>query len=139
MKGKGEYPPNWPEIAAQVRAEAGDKCERCRHDNDTTSGHTLTTHHLDGDKANCARWNLAALCQRCHLKIQGRVFLPQCYMFEHSEWFKPHVVGYYQSQGFDLVMVGATFMLVKLPKKKVPSEAKRVEAANTVEGQVTEA
>lgn len=33
----------------------------------------LTVHHLDGDKLNCRWWNLAALCQRCHLSIQGRV------------------------------------------------------------------
>lgn len=55
----------------------------------------LTVHHLDGDKANCRWWNLAALCQRCHLEIQGRVRMSQVYPFEHSDWFKPYAAGYY--------------------------------------------
>lgn len=55
----------------------------------------LTVHHLDGDKANCRWWNLAALCQRCHLTIQGRVRLSQVFPFEHSEWFKSYAAGFY--------------------------------------------
>lgn len=55
----------------------------------------LTVHHLDGDKANCRWWNLLALCQRCHLIIQGRVNPAQIYPFEHSPWFKPYAAGYY--------------------------------------------
>ena len=35
----------------------------------------LTVHHLTGEKADCRWWNLAALCQRCHLTIQGRVVM----------------------------------------------------------------
>lgn len=55
----------------------------------------LTVHHLDGDKANCLWWNLAALCQRCHLNVQRRVVMGRAYIFEHSEWFKPYAAGYY--------------------------------------------
>ncbi len=55
----------------------------------------LTVHHFDGDKANCEWWNLLALCQRCHLTIQSRVNPQQPYMFEHSEWLKPFVAGFY--------------------------------------------
>jgi hypothetical protein len=55
----------------------------------------LTVHHLDGDKANCRWWNLAPLCQRCHLQIQGRVHMAQTYPFEHSDWFKPYAAGFY--------------------------------------------
>lgn len=55
----------------------------------------LTVHHLTGDKRDCRWWNLAALCQRCHLYIQGRVVMGQTYPFEHSEWFKPYAAGYY--------------------------------------------
>ncbi len=99
-KPKGEYPPNWPEIAVKVKQEANYQCERCEHPNDPDNGYTLTVHHLDGDKSNNERWNLAALCQKCHLCIQGRVFLPQFYMFEHSTWFEPHVTGYYESMGY---------------------------------------
>lgn len=57
----------------------------------------LTVHHLDGDKANCQWWNLAALCQRCHLTIQGRVLMARVWPWEHSEWFRPYVAGYYAS------------------------------------------
>jgi 5-methylcytosine-specific restriction endonuclease McrA len=55
----------------------------------------LTTHHLDGNKANCRWWNLAALCQRCHLKIQRKVDMAQIWPTEHSDWFKVYAAGYY--------------------------------------------
>lgn len=55
----------------------------------------LTVHHLDGDKANCRWFNLAPLCQRCHLTIQGRVQMARVWPWEHSDWFKPYVAGYY--------------------------------------------
>lgn len=62
----------------------------------------LTVHHLTGSfgneqeaKRDCRWWNLAALCQRCHLSIQARVNMPRRWLHEHSEWFKPHVAGYY--------------------------------------------
>ena len=55
----------------------------------------LTVHHLTGEKADCRWWNLAALCQRCHLQIQGRVRMEQVYPHEHSDWFKPYAAGYY--------------------------------------------
>ena len=55
----------------------------------------LTVHHLTGEKRDCRWWNLAALCQRCHLQIQGRVNMAQLWPHEHSEWFKPYAAGYY--------------------------------------------
>lgn len=55
----------------------------------------LTVHHLDGNKANCRWWNLAALCQRCHLEIQGKVHMQQIWPHEHSDWFKPYAAGWY--------------------------------------------
>lgn len=55
----------------------------------------LTVHHLDGVKANCMWWNLASLCQRDHLTIQGKVRMEQTYPLEHSEWMKPYAAGYY--------------------------------------------
>lgn len=55
----------------------------------------LTVHHLDGDKRNCRWWNLAALCQRDHLTIQGKVRMDRRWLHEHSDWFKPYVAGYY--------------------------------------------
>jgi len=80
-----------------VKEENGWLCERCRHGHDPAAGYTLTVHHIDGNKSNVERWNLAALCQRCHLHIQAKVFLPQSFMFKHSPWFQPHLDGYYQS------------------------------------------
>lgn len=55
----------------------------------------LTVHHLDGWKANLRWWNLVALCQRCHLQIQGKVQLARVWPWEHSEWFKPYAAGWY--------------------------------------------
>jgi hypothetical protein len=55
----------------------------------------LTVHHLDGNKGNCRWWNLVALCQRCHLTVQGKVKMERRWLHEHSEWFKPYVAGYY--------------------------------------------
>ena len=97
MKGTGEYAANQKEIHTEIKDLFGWKCERCGHSHDPGNGYTMTVHHLDGNKSNNETWNLAVLCQRCHLCIQGKVFLPQFYMFEHSDWFKPHVEGYLQS------------------------------------------
>ena len=55
----------------------------------------LTVHHLTGIKADLRWWNLAALDQRCHLEIQGRVRMEQVWPYEHSAWFKPFAAGYY--------------------------------------------
>jgi 5-methylcytosine-specific restriction endonuclease McrA len=55
----------------------------------------LTVHHLDEDKANCRWWNLAALCQRCHLRMQRAVVMGRAYHYEHSDWFKPYAAGFY--------------------------------------------
>lgn len=55
----------------------------------------LTVHHLDGVKSNCRWWNLAALCQRCHLSIQSRVVMNRRWDKPHTEWFQPYVAGYY--------------------------------------------
>ncbi len=55
----------------------------------------LTVHHLDGDKANCRWWNLVALCQRCHLEIQGKVKLDRPWPWPHSDWFKPYAAAFY--------------------------------------------
>lgn len=55
----------------------------------------LTVHHLNGNKLDCRWWNLAALCQKCHLSIQGRVVMGRPYFLEHSIWFQPYAAGYY--------------------------------------------
>ena len=94
-----EYPEGWKEIAARIKDKAGWKCERCGHPSEFR--HILTVHHLDGDKSNCDDWNLAALCQACHLKIQGRVKMDQLFFLDVlpvSGWFKPHYDGYLKSK-----------------------------------------
>ena len=90
-KFAGAYPEDWPEIAERIKEKAGHRCERCDHD--STPPYVLTVHHLDNDKGNCQDWNLAALCQRCHLSIQGKVDMFQEWMFRHSSWMQAHVKG----------------------------------------------
>ena len=94
----GEYPDNWDEIANQVKEAAHWRCIRCGHAHDVRQGFMLTVHHLDLNKSNVAWWNLAALCQRCHLRIQGKVVMERTWMFAHSGWFVPYVAGYYAHQ-----------------------------------------
>lgn len=89
------YPPNWRELARSVKEAAHWCCIRCGHPNQVAGARVLTVHHWDGDKANCRWWNLMALCQRCHLSIQGRVDPHQAYMLEHAEWCKPYAAGLY--------------------------------------------
>lgn len=92
---QGEYPANRAELHDRVRAEAGGKCIRCGHPDDVSTGHVLTVHHFDGNKSNNEWWNLMALCQRCHLRVQGRVNPEITYFLEHSEWAKPYIAGFY--------------------------------------------
>lgn len=69
------YPDEWEAIAHAVKEEAGWRCEECGHPDSYEEGYALTTHHQDGDTSNNSRENLKALCQRCHLKRQGRLRL----------------------------------------------------------------
>lgn len=41
---RGEYPPNWLEIALEVKTSAGWKCIRCQHEHSPAEGFTLTVH-----------------------------------------------------------------------------------------------
>ena len=66
--------------------------ERCSHPQDGKQ-RMLTVHHLDLNKSNVEDWNLASLCQGCHLSVQGRVDMSRDYMLDHSSWMIPHVEG----------------------------------------------
>lgn len=110
----GAYPKRWPQIAQRVRRMNGWRCERCHHpskphtaewnqpcdDQCTHPGigdgkmRVLTVHHLDGNKSNCRLWNLAALCQVCHLQVQGRVAWYQGWPLPHTPWMQKHVDRY---------------------------------------------
>lgn len=95
----GSYPPNWNEIAAQIKEAADWRCVRCGHPHDPASGYTLTVHHLDmrPEHSDPKKWwfNLAALCQRCHLQIQAKVVPERMWVLEHSAWFRPYAAGWY--------------------------------------------
>ena len=93
----GAYPPDWAAIAVEVKHDAGNKCVRCDHPHDVESHHVLTVHHFDGNRCNCDRWNLMALCQRCHLSIQSRVNPRMPYLFEPSIWIMPYIAGFYEA------------------------------------------
>ena len=89
----GAYPADWPFIAWAVKCMAGWKCERCGVQHGPIPN-VLTVHHLDGDKWNMQTWNLTALCQRCHLRIQNRVKWEQGWWLPHSAWMARHVTEY---------------------------------------------
>lgn len=82
---KDDYPPNWPKVSLTIRRIAGWCCEWCGIPNGVPlpSGRNgcvvLTVAHLGTpypngrpgdkhDKHDIRRENLAALCQRCHLR-----------------------------------------------------------------------
>lgn len=154
------YPVNWPEIATAVKAEAGWRCvrcghlddpvrceqlgigrgflpcdDRCQHEDDGRM-RVLTVHHLDGDKGNCRWWNLAPLCQVCHLQVQAKVKMVQLYLHPHSDWFLPYVAGFYAFTvlGFDLPRKEVTKRLPELLAAGQPHlaehYAERLEAPN---------
>lgn len=97
-----DYNPDGQQKRREARESVGNKCIRCG--SPSVPGRILTTHHLDGDKSNDAWWNLLALCQVCHLQIQGKVDPEQPWMLEHSDWFKPYIAGFYAKkyEGADL-------------------------------------
>jgi 5-methylcytosine-specific restriction endonuclease McrA len=67
------YHPRWKKISIFIRQyRAKNKCEWCgalNHEPHPVTGSrvVLTVAHIDHDKNNNSFFNLAALCQRCHL------------------------------------------------------------------------
>ena len=104
---KGQYSDDWAAIAKAVKDAARWRCIRCNHDHDPGRGFCLTVHHFDGDKSNNRWWNLMALCQRCHLSVHSRVNPEHPWIFEHSEWIKPYVAGFYAWKYFHLDLTRA--------------------------------
>lgn len=101
--GKGEWSPcdDLCRHGGPVRWSNGSEWETYDGTDETIAQYVqaqwriLTVHHLNGVKHDCRWWNLAALCQRCHLTIQGRVVIERVYQLEHSDWFKPYAAGWY--------------------------------------------
>ena len=97
-KSTGRYPKKWKEIAKAAKDAAGWKCERCGHIHEKATGYVLNVHHLDFCPKNNQPYNLACLCQRCHLIVQAHFQLHQVWMLDVSEpWMQPHIDGYVQS------------------------------------------
>lgn len=80
---RARYPKDWPAISLGVREAAGWRCEGSPAFPDckavqgephplTGSKVVLTTAHLDHTPENCARENLKAMCQRCHLTYDAK-------------------------------------------------------------------
>ena len=70
---RAKYPDDWESISRAVKDEQNWQCLWCGATHGmphplTGSKVVLTTAHLDHDEGNGARENLAALCQRCHLR-----------------------------------------------------------------------
>lgn len=69
-----DYPNDWKEIRKEILKRANNRCELCNAENykphwKTGSKVVLTIAHIDQDRENNKRYNLLALCQRCHLRI----------------------------------------------------------------------
>lgn len=74
---KALYPADWKAISLRKREAAGWRCEWCPAENAkphpvTGSTVVLTVAHLDHDETNVSDANLAALCQRCHLRYDAK-------------------------------------------------------------------
>lgn len=74
-ENRSRYPKEWPLISLWVRVCAGWRCEWCAAEQgephpDTGSRVVLTVAHLDHESGpeDVRPSNLAALCQRCHLR-----------------------------------------------------------------------
>lgn len=103
MRAKLFYSLEAKEAMSQVKADAKGKCERCHADHAPEKGFTLTVHHLNPDINQNKKWNLAALCQRCHLMFQHHnpfftwlLDYPEYYLSHCEDWFRKHLEQYFQ-------------------------------------------
>lgn len=76
----------------------------CRHQKGDKM-RLLTVHHLDINKANVSWWNLAPLCQVCHLEVQAHWDWHQYYLVEPPHWMAPYMRAWelYQATGITVV------------------------------------
>lgn len=84
---KSKYPPNWTQISMAIRDRAMNRCEcrgecglhrdrQCSEVNGTPATFAkgrviLTVAHLNHDTTDNRDANLKAMCQRCHLRVDG--------------------------------------------------------------------
>lgn len=70
-RNRHRYPSDWDAIARAIKDASGWQCEACGNPHGK-SPYVLTVDHVvDHNPANVTPENLAALCQRCHLRRQG--------------------------------------------------------------------
>ena len=74
---RDRYPANWKAISFAVRNRDQNRCKWCDAMNgqphpETGSKVVLTVAHIDHDTTHNEWENLAALCQRCHLRHDAR-------------------------------------------------------------------
>lgn len=62
-----DYPDNWNEISAKIRAKANYICASCGKNFKNIPGF-LHVHHKNGLKYDISRENLVVLCENCHSK-----------------------------------------------------------------------
>ena len=78
IKDKSLYPKDWKQIRARILERDGHKCQFCGAANYephpiTGSKVVLTIAHIyNPDPMDCSDGNLAALCQRCHLRLDAK-------------------------------------------------------------------
>jgi len=69
-----KYPKDWKWLRIDILARANNKCELCNAENykphwKTKSKVVLTIHHINFNIDDNRKYNLIALCQRCHNKL----------------------------------------------------------------------
>lgn len=67
-----EYPTNWTQISAALKAKRRNTCERCKY---VGLAGALHVHHLNRDKTNNDPSNLQVLCAMCHGDDHGTTLL----------------------------------------------------------------
>lgn len=91
-------PSKWQRADELGQAEGGEILHVLNQQQVQAAYRILTVHHLNGRKFDLRWHNLVALCQRCHLSVQSRVQMERLWPWEHSEWFKPYVAGFYAAK-----------------------------------------
>jgi hypothetical protein len=75
---KKRYPPNWKEIATDIKEKADWRCQvcgmQCRRPSEPFDTHkrTLTVAHLNHTPEDCRPENLKAMCAGCHLRYDAK-------------------------------------------------------------------
>lgn len=69
-----KYPSNWKNLRIAILSRAENRCELCGGFNGEKQWKTggkivLTIHHINYNTADNRLYNLIALCQRCHNKL----------------------------------------------------------------------